>query len=534
MCSNTFPYDASREQAYLSNPAIRLLGNRFSNDQTPMELVSEFMLVANSLKRIDNHEFQSFLPSKTILSDWQNKELKYSPKARLNLKLISFLSASRLDSRHTTHRQHYKFLIDELRKRIRYDGGNKTEVIKTIENLLLGFQGAGNGRTWCAQSFIPMSKSLLSSETIWKETKARKDQPDSWNSVINTRGSYFSTNQHVFLARGGELLYLQVCNSLNQPCESIQSWAENARVELEPEETDPAFLLSELEIELGKLFERSPAVINDIAEFIDQVLDPETALMTDGEEHSPRYIEAGWCNRDSWQEGYLLAVDILRILKSGYDVLDSIYYLESLFTLHILRSIATQSARTLNCKNIEWPGYYMAITAPNESKGALKRISHQSLKNIEKSIFMAIRTLYKESNDEQNGKILKEADSRSGHKFFLKIAKQTGLVIPRRGAGARFVLTPQILRLLVTITVPNKGRITFDTFKNIVRTRWGIVFDDNGFGACSKWVEGSQVYLASNTDAWLIEMLDAGGLLMHLSDSCALVLHPNQEGSGVV
>jgi len=534
MYSKTFPFDASREQAFRSNPAIRLFGNRFSNDQTTMELLSEFLLVASSQKRIDGHEFSSYLPSDNILAGWKNTVLEYSPKARLNLKLLSFLSASRLDSRHITHRQHYKTLVDELRKRIKIEGGSKTEVIKTIENLLLGFQGAGNGRTWCAQSFIPMSQSLISCETIWRETEARKGQPNSWNSLLEVRGSYFSTSQHVFFAGGGELLYLQICNALNQSEESVRIWAESAKLELEPEEMKPSLLLLELERELGKLFGRCPAVINELADFIDQGLDSETAAMTDGEEHNPRYVEAGWCNSDSWQEGYLLAVDIVRTLKSGYDVLDSVYYLESLFMLHALRSLGTQSVRTLYKKEQAWPGYYLAVTAPNESNGALKRISHQSLKNIEKTIFMAIREYYNGSDDEQDGKILKEADKRSGHKFFLKMAKQAGMVIPRRGAGARFVITPHILRLLVTITVPNKGRITFDTFKNIVRSRWGIVFDDLGFGACSKWIDGNEVYLASDTDAWLIEMLDASGLLMHLSDSCALILHPNQEGNGVV
>lgn len=534
MYKSTFPFDASREQAYRSNPAIRLFGNRFSTDQTTVELLSEFLLVASSRKRIDDCEFHSYLPSKNILAEWTDKELEYSPKARLNLKLISFLSASRLDSRHITHRQHYKFLIDELKKRIKIEGGSKTEVIKTIENLLLGFQGAGNGRTWCAQSFLPITGKLIAGEAIWNETKANSHPVDSWSKVMDNSRLYFSLNKHRFLARGGELLYLQICNSLNQSSESIKSWAEAAKVELEPQEMNPTLLLIELEQELGILFGRCPAVINDIVEFIDQGLEPETAVMTDGEEQSPRFVGAGWCNSESWQEGYLLAVDIVRILKSGYDVLDSIYYLESLFTLHTLRSLATQSARTLNKENEVWPGYYLAITAPSENKGALKRISHQSLKNIEKTIFMAIREHYNGSDDEQDGKILKEADTRSGHKFFLKMAKQAGLVIPRRGAGARFVLTPQILRLLVTITVPNRGRITFDTFKNIIRARWGMVFDDQGLGACSKWIEGTEVYLASDTDSWLIEMLDASGLLMHLSDSCALVLHPNQEGSGVI
>ena len=534
MYNKTFPYDATREKAFRSNPAIRLFGNRFSTDQTSIELLSEFLLVACSRKRIDETDFNSYLPPEHILTKWDDKELQYSPKIKLNLKLFSFLSASRLDSRHITHRQHYRDIIEELHSRIKTDASNKTEIIKTIENLLLGFQGAGNGRTWCAQSFLPISKELIAGEAIWHETKARREQPKDWDNLFESRGAYFRTNQHLFLARGGELLYLQVCNSLKQSAESIRNWAASANLGLEPEEIDPVKLLQELEQELADFFEKCPTVINDIANFIDQSLDTETAMMTDGEEHNPRYVNAGWCNSATWQEGYLLAIDIVRILKSQYDVLDSIYALETLFMLHTLRSLASQSCRVLNKENEDWPSYYLAVTAAQETTGALKRISHQSLKNIEKTIFMAIRKCLTGFDDDQESKILKEADRRSGHKFFLKMAKQAGLVIPRRGAGARFVLNPQILRVLISITVPNKGRITYDTFKEIIRSRWGIVFDEEGFGKCNKWMNDKEVYLASDTDAWLIEMLEESGLLMHLSDSCALVLHPNQASSGVL
>lgn len=534
MDNSTFPFNASQEQAYRSNPAIRLFGNRFSTDQTTIELLSEFLLVASSPKKIDDCEFSTFFPKIQTLKDWNNKELFYYPRIKLNLKLFSFLSASRLDSRHITHRKHYRDIIERLRKRIRTDGSNVAEIIKTIENLLLGFQGAGNGRTWCAQSFLPLSNKLLAGEAIWNETKAKSYPVESWQNVMDNVRLYFSLNKHRFLARGGELLYLQICNSLRQFADLIRTWAKSARLNLEPDELDPAKLTITLEQELAKFFEKSPAVISDIADFIDRNLDPETAMKTDGEDHNPRYVEAGWCNSDTWQEGYLLAIDIVRILKSGYDVLDSIYALETLFMLHTLRSLAAQSSRVLNKNNYTWPGYYLAITAPQETEGALKRISHQSLKNIEKTVFMAIREYHNASDNDPDSKILKEADTRSGHKFFLKMAKQAGLVIPRRGSGARFVITPQILRVLVSISVPNKGRLTYDTFKEIIRSHWGIVFDDLGFGACSKWIEGKEVYLTSNMDAWLMEMLEESGLLMHLSDSCALVLHPNQEGSGVL
>ena len=62
MSNSTFPYDAKSEQAYKSNPAIRLFGNRFSNDQTSMELLCEFLLVIKAKKRIDVAEYATAFP----------------------------------------------------------------------------------------------------------------------------------------------------------------------------------------------------------------------------------------------------------------------------------------------------------------------------------------------------------------------------------------------------------------------------------------------------------------------------------------
>ena len=532
MSNSTFPYDAKSEQAYKSNPAIRLFGNRFSTDQTSLELLGEFLLITTSVKEIEGKELRSALPPLDDIHSWSNSKLKYSPKIKLNLKLFAFLSSSRLDSRHLTHREHYTQLIQELKKRIKVDSNDKTQVVKTLENLLLGFQGAGTSRTWCAQSFIPISRGLVAGEAIWNETKAKSHYAESWSYVLDNAKLYFSLNKHRFLARGGELLYLQICNAMKQNQEAIQAWNLDAKLEFSSEELEPEKLLNSLERGLAKFFSACPKFIDDLAEFIDDKLDPETAAKTDMHEQQPRFVEAGWCNSATWQEGYLLAVEINRILSSGLDVMDSVYYLETLFMLHTLRNLIMQSSRCLSNGEAKWPGYYMAINRSDEENGTLKRISHQSLKNIEKTIYMAIRSHMQGTDIVQDEKILKEADTRSGHKFFLKMAKQAGLVIPKRGAWARFVLTPQILRVLVTTIVPQQGRITYETFKQLIRARWGMVFDEAGFGKCCEWLGVEKVYLSSDTDAWLLEMLAESGLLMHLSDSCALVLHPNQGNDG--
>ncbi len=532
MSNSTFPYDAKSEQAYKSNPAIRLFGNRFSTDQTSLELLGEFLLITTSVKEIEGKELRSALPLLDDIHSWSNSKLKYSPKIKLNLKLFAFLSSSRLDSRHLTHREHYTQLIQELKKRIKVDSNDKTQVVKTLENLLLGFQGAGTSRTWCAQSFIPISRGLVAGEAIWNETKAKSHYAESWSYVLDNAKLYFSLNKHRFLARGGELLYLQICNAMKQSPDAIQSWNQEAKLEFSTEELEPGKLLNSLERGMAKFFSACPKFIDDLAEFINDKLDPETAAKTDMHEQQPRFVEAGWCNSATWQEGYLLAVEMNRILSSGLDVMDSVYYLETLFMLHTLRNLIMQSSRCLSNGEAKWPGYYMAINRSDEENGTLKRISHQSLKNIEKTIYMAIRSHMQDTDIVQDEKILKEADTRSGHKFFLKMAKQAGLVIPKRGAWARFVLTPQILRVLVTTIVPQQGRITYETFKQLIRARWGMVFDEAGFGECCQWLGVEKVYLSSDTDAWLLEMLAESGLLMHLSDSCALVLHSNQGNDG--
>jgi DNA phosphorothioation-dependent restriction protein DptG len=171
----------------------------------------------------------------------------------------------------------------------------------------------------------------------------------------------------------------------------------------------------------------------------------------------------------------------------------------------------------------------MAVTSASEEDGALKRISHQSLKSIEKKIYYAINDFFENQDYEKDQKYLNEASRRSGHKLFLNLAKKIDFVIPKKGSGARFVMTPEVLKLLVAITVPENGRITYDTFKEIIKSRWGMVFDNRGFSECNKSINGSEIYIDSNVDAWLIEMLDESGLLVHLSDSCALVLHPKQD-----
>ncbi|MEI7901026.1 MAG: hypothetical protein WCK89_12305 [bacterium] len=520
----------------MKNPAIQLFGNRLVTDQSAMELLIELLLVATSSKRIGKAgpPFDSVLPTARMLSDWPTSaELRYSPKARLNLKLFSFMGASRLDSRHETHRRHYSDIIAALRDRVRVaETGSENDVLRTLENLFLGFQGTGFGRTWCAQSFLPVCKGLLARETIWSESAARRNVPEDWHEVITQEGpqKYFDDDKHLFLARGGEVLYLQLCIALKQKPETINHWAEESGIYLEPKEADPVFLHEELQRELGKLMDHCPQTVTAIAEFLDSGVEPETAQTTDNNGNEPRYVTAGYCPADSWPEGYLFAVELLRLCQADLDVIERLQLLETACAMQVLRNLATQSVRHSPTEyKTTWPGYRLAVSAPDERNSAVKRLSRHTAKMVEKLIYRAVRCVDVElpADQTEREKILKEADKRYGGKLFVGLAKRIGLLVPRRGAGVRFTLNEQLLRLLVVTTVPIGGRLTYDRFKELVEARHGLVFDGDGFTRASAWVDGAdQPVVGSGIDVWLQDMLDAAGLLIHLSDSCALVVNP--------
>lgn len=529
MMFKPFPYNAEKESSDSSNPAIQLFGNRFYNDQTVTELLAEFLLVVNAKKKISENQISESLPSYEQLLDWPDVPLNYSPQTRINLKLFSFLGASRIDSRHEIHRQHHKELINLMLEKITLAGsGNKHDVIRTLENLFLGFQGAGSGRTWCAQSFFPLAPGLLAGESIWKETSAKKKNITDWDEVY----SFFSLGQHVFYARGGELLYLQICNALRQSTETIQSWAKEMGLHFSKEEGNPKQLHAALQKALSELMKQCPQPVSDIADFIDTGLDAETTLNMDyqgGQSDSPRFVKAGWCPDNTWQEGYLFAVELLRLCRANLDVIERFYLLETACSMQVLRSLVIQSARSYQWENESvWPGYRIAVSAPEDTRSSVKRISKLSVKAIEKLIFKAIRYGNDSTTvvDEKSTVNWKNIDKDYAGKLFLGLGKRIGFIVPRRGAGARFVLTEQILRYLVITTVPADRRLTVETFKALVERHHGLVFDSEGLNRASQWVDGSTLYLPNDTDAWLHNMLDAAGLLVRLSDSCALVVNP--------
>ena len=545
---NQFPpikLDTNSKSSTDFNPAVRTFGRRFFADQTISEVLLEFLLVATSPKKIGEQHTSvgSYFPNRESLRCWPEFEpLRYSPKARLNLKLFSFLSASKLETRHKSHRQQYLILMSEMKSSENLnvsDSINPDDILKTLENLFLGFQSVGGQRTWCAQAFLPIAENMLAAETLWNETQARRDEVSDWESVLQRFTRYFSYDQHRFLARGGELLYLQICNCFRQDTETVESWLGELGW-YSANERDPVELQKQVEVAITEVFRATPDTINKLATFIDTGVDESTSRETDFTNGLPRYSTCGWCPPESWKEGLFFAIELTRICKAVIDPIERIELLEIACAMQMLRSLCAQSVRYTRDENdseshFAGPlGYVWAISDPAGQHNAVKQISRRNVNAIQRLIHDAIRhpdILNDYKSDAERSNAYREADRRYGHKLFLTVAKRLGLIVPRQGSGARFVLNERVLRYLVLSTIRPGERVTYDSFKQLLYTHHGLAVDESLIGRSCRWSGTTQLTtLGGNVDRWLLEMLDASGMLIRLSDSCSLVENPFGNG----
>lgn len=511
-----------------ANPAVRLFGRRFYADQTTLELLIELLLLAVSPKRISGEKFINMLPPMGLLKRSWTDTLDYAPRAHLNLKLFAFFGASKLDSRHETHRSQLEHLDEELRRHISVNDDTPENIIKTLENLFLGFHGVGSQRTWCAQSFMPVSINMLASETIWNETYASRNLPDSWDDVMSQYTAYFSVNKHRFLARGGEVLYLQLCNALRNDKDDVEKWLQEKGLAnfLTADEKNPTWLHASLENALQDLLLETPVTVSKLAEFIDSGVEKNTARKTDGDVNNFRWSKCGWCPKESWPESYLFAVEFLRICRARMDLMDKIEILEMLCSMQVMRSLTTQAARYQRVATSQiWPACRLAVSDPEGNNKTVKQVSRVTMQAVTKMIYDGLRhpDIFDPTPGNMREKLYSEADRRYGHKLFITIGKRIGMIVPRRGAGMRFVLTPQMLRLLVITLLPGR-RLTYDAFKRAAESHFGLAFDEVSISRANNWATGvSTASFGGITDEWLIKMLHEAGALRKLSDSCALV-----------
>ncbi|MDY0132615.1 MAG: hypothetical protein RBR53_08095 [Desulforegulaceae bacterium] len=521
-----------------NNPAILLFGRRFFSDQTIPELLIELLLVFISKKRISDTEIKKMeFPDLDSLNGWPEKSyLEYLPKHRLNLKLFSFLSGSKLETRHESHIEHYRELENKIKGSLNISGvESKEKVIFLLKNLFFGFQNIGGDRTWCAQNFFPISSQLIAGESIWRSVAYKKAKDSStWHDA--SYKNFFDHNQKLFLARGGEVLFLQICNALRQPLNEVNNWLESSGINFNSEEKDLEKLIKNLNLYLKESITDIPEAFGDLAIFIDEKIDPETDKQTyvKKENEGKGYFKSGWCPKETWKEGFLFCIEMLRLCQTEIDIIERILLLETACAFQVLRTLSAQSSRYYSSdkfdKKFASPlGYVWAVSDIEGKNENLKRISRRSAETNSLIIQNAVRNenILNQLKQKKIEPKLKNADVKYGYKYFGKIARNMGFMVPRRGTGARFVLNDHLLRFLVLTIVRPGERMTYDSFIDQVFLKYGIAIGKKYLSKAIQWCNLHKIdSLGDDIDSWVIEMLNASGMLVSLSDSCSMIENP--------
>ena len=511
------------------NPAIRLFGNRFFKDQTVLEYLAEFLAVVFSEKRIgdDGEAFLSPLPSIKELNEWPtSKPLCYRPPVKLNLKLFAFLSCSRADSRDESHTEHYKQLVKKLEASIRTSNRSVQDVRDWLEEFLRCFQGVGLNRTWCAQTFFPVSSNLVTQETIWNESQAKRNNITSWEEAIKDFNSYYGSKR-IFFARGGELLYLQLCNLFTIEKSKISEFAKEMQIE-DSNEIDMDKLHRSLQDGLRKLRGQNMQHFNKLVDYI-EFLDKNTHSLINNE---TKYVASEWCPRDSWQEAYLFAIEINRLLAASLEPIERLELLMTGCSLQVLRSLCAQSVRYAKGFNTAGTGgklgYAWIFSSLGLSSRQQRLTAQRNLNYIQGIIQKALRNDELHKNAERHPRktveqLYREADDRYGHKLLISLGKRLGIIIPKTGAQARFVMTDRLLRYLVLVLLKPGEKCTDDEFRQRLYRHYGIAVEGKELEDAVLWTGLPANSSIQPQESWLTEMLRAGGFLTELSDACSIV-----------
>lgn len=523
-----------KENSSTSNkslPVQELFGNRFYSDQTSVELMSEFLLIVSSPRKVikgledgSTEEFDTYFPEIGLLPSLSKGSLYYEQQAKLNLKLFAILMNSGNPNPYPAHKKQYEIIIEQMKNSIEILDNQKVsgeeDVIAILSNLYMGFQGIGANRDWCAQSFLPVTKNLLAGETIWKATKAKKANLTDYDPEIIK--PFFERSGRNFYAHGGELLYLQLALALAKPKSEIEDWLYNdkelASLGISADEKDPERMRNKLSKGFETLLEKgSPKLLGEISDFIDGMGD---------QIKFSELTKSGWIPEDSWHDGYLFALDLVRIFETDFDIVDNLAMVELACDMQVFRTMLRRSAWHLTRR---YP--LLAVVSSTCTDSNLKQISKNSLKNCQTLIHTAIEdnaTKLKMQDATQ----LKNMHRKYGDKVFLKLAKSIQFVIPIKGNTEHFVLTKNMLTYLVVTALSPTKRMSLDTFLSEVRIKHGLVFDDNGFNDVNVSCNKMQNISSGTTVRWLIHMLEECGYLIPLSDSLSLVINTAGNGKG--
>lgn len=508
-----FPSDNRKVNSEKLVPAY-IFGDRLFADQGKVELLSELLLICFSKKQLNGSIVIEDEPFPKLDQLYSISNIEYFPKYRVLFKLFALYDHQTGDGVVKGFEGEYEKIIASTSKSFMSVSSDSFEDKKKqtgiLQALYKGFQEVGSNRDWCAQSFLPVSKSLIAGESIWVKAKAKN--LDSYSDAKDN----LKHDKRSFYARSGEVLYLQLLSALNHTKADVDMFLASSdrykNLKVSEAEKDPNYLRYELNKGFNSLYEcKSPDFFNEL---IDSFSESE-----DGQ----KSVEIGFIPEETWIYGFLFAIELSRFFKSSFDIVDTVKHLENACVLQEIRTMLGESSRKLNAT---YP--ILPVVAPDCNNIRYKMISNEAFKYCQRQIKDALDLVADEVGLER----LKSVQhSRYGHKLFSKLAKSIGFVLPPKGGLDHFVLSKDLIVLLVSTTLcPQDEILTLDSFLTDLKIRYGIVVDSDGFCESNKQIEKLQEINDLSIYDWFIDTLMECAYYVQLSDSLSLVKNTNVKG----
>lgn len=529
---NSFPTNVDKkERSESSFPMNYLIGNRFFIDQPSIEMLSELLMVLTAQKKINGEsEVVTMFPLDEIGSEL--KEMTYTIKHRMYFKLFSLWSSGKNPKNSELHATEFENIKNNMVKTFAKKDHAERH-LEILANLYQGFQIAGASRDWCARSFLPISKNLLTGETIWRTGKKQQKTIQGAND-FNDIKECFDHGSRDFYARGGEVLYLQLLLAFTKTKADVEDWLKNepqyVALRIDEQEKNPKYLMKKVEKGFERMY-NSQTIPKGFEKFIDFIEEVNKDESYDKEDRFNFTVsqKIGFINEDTWYLGYLFALELSRLFDSQFDSIDLIRLLQLECSLHCMRSIVFQSVRYLGKTHP-----LLAVVSPDCEEINKKTIGARSWENCLKLVKQAYNQVNKDKKAEISDEISSNNDKKKadvhadyGYPLVRKLAKELGVVVPKTGGNEHFVLSKNLLILFVSTTLKPNESLTVESFLDDIEIRWGLVFDEKGFTRVNEENSLKQKVSDPHMLDWFINMLTECGYFVPLSDHLSLVKNNN-------
>lgn len=539
--------------------AAWIWGHRLRVGQHWMEYLLEFLNV------LAGFEYQL---GQGINHGESSNHLEYNRFTRLGLRRFVFYD-EREKTRHPFDDAAHSRLIATLRQLCDGHIASGDDPLVLARSLLRAFSAVEESRSWFAKSLFPVHHNLLFWEGLRKRATKYEERrsADRLSPYQLDEGIAFDARN--FFARGGEIYYLILSAGTRNDPERRRNIAAQLRVLL----TERDAALGELAAIIDQAWQRQTGngenrattgrlgwipdpdcplyalIAEDVATFLETRLDPLEMLDLLAHLigfHLTLYIyhrahpEITFPHNDAScldRRRPCLLVDALEGADGGVvrDISAATFREQEAHIVH-------RAEAYVHAKVMEWISTLSPIANPY---GVLTELASEARAHFDLSrLSRGRQTVFASRvnallqglgrNPAPNAlaeryaealiDMLREDFDKNFKGVHRKLAKAVGLVAPRKGPGARFVLGDNLLKALTLANIPSGSGMTYDEFLQRLYERYGLVIGIREAQAAGL-LERQRVngeYFERNRAA-LLEKMKLAGLATEYSDATAVV-----------